>query len=278
MRRLVDCFLFYNELDLLEYRFKVLNPVIDVFVMVEASRTFMGKEKPFVFRCNQERFRPYLNKITCVLINEVPFRSPDVSRGEQWQNESFQRDALLSGLQKVSNLSGSDIVLLSDVDEIFDPDSLAGLRNVMTDDTLYIFKQQYHSYNLNVMRDAPWYHAKAFTYECWQKTLLQASFSNIRLRGVTQSTSDVNLACVQRGGWHLSWFGDASFIANKLANFSHQELDIEKIRDPDYIQQCMNDGKDVAGDSALTYRIIPACRNPYLPPRYDEWLAVFLLM
>ena len=41
-----DCFCFFNELDLLEIRLNELNPVVDKFVLVEATMTHNGDKKP----------------------------------------------------------------------------------------------------------------------------------------------------------------------------------------------------------------------------------------
>ena len=41
-----DCFLFYDEFDILEIRLNILNDVVDYFVLVESSRTFSGNKKP----------------------------------------------------------------------------------------------------------------------------------------------------------------------------------------------------------------------------------------
>ncbi|MFB6187294.1 MAG: glycosyl transferase GT17 family protein, partial [Halobacteriaceae archaeon] len=39
-----DCFIFYNELDLLEIRLNELDDVIDEFVLVEGEKTFQGDD------------------------------------------------------------------------------------------------------------------------------------------------------------------------------------------------------------------------------------------
>ena len=46
----IDCFLFFDEIDLLEIRLNELKDVVDVFVLTESPYTFTGKEKPFVSR------------------------------------------------------------------------------------------------------------------------------------------------------------------------------------------------------------------------------------
>ena len=43
--KIIDCFIFYNEIALLTYRLNVLNDVVDFFVIVESTHTFTGKEK-----------------------------------------------------------------------------------------------------------------------------------------------------------------------------------------------------------------------------------------
>jgi beta-1,4-mannosyl-glycoprotein beta-1,4-N-acetylglucosaminyltransferase len=40
-----DCFIFFNELDLLEIRLNELDDIVDKFVLVEADRTFQNSEK-----------------------------------------------------------------------------------------------------------------------------------------------------------------------------------------------------------------------------------------
>ena len=48
---IIDTFMFYNELDMLEFRLKELNSVVDKFVIVEATQTFVGnKKKLYLYR------------------------------------------------------------------------------------------------------------------------------------------------------------------------------------------------------------------------------------
>jgi len=45
--KIFDCFLFFNELELLELRLMTLHDVVDYFVLVEANKTFTDKPKDF---------------------------------------------------------------------------------------------------------------------------------------------------------------------------------------------------------------------------------------
>ena len=46
---IIDCFPFFNELDVLDIRLNILNEVVDKFVLVEASKTQSKIDKPFYF-------------------------------------------------------------------------------------------------------------------------------------------------------------------------------------------------------------------------------------
>ena len=56
MPKIVDCFTFYNELDMLTYRLNILNDVVDYFVLVESIHTHIGKEKPLFYQENKQLF------------------------------------------------------------------------------------------------------------------------------------------------------------------------------------------------------------------------------
>jgi hypothetical protein len=45
----IDCFTFYNELEILELRFLELYDVVDKFIIVEADQTFSGNNKRFIY-------------------------------------------------------------------------------------------------------------------------------------------------------------------------------------------------------------------------------------
>ena len=60
---LVDSFLFFQELDLLEIRLEYLYPIVDKFIIVEARQSFTGQIKGFIFEKNIKRYKKYSDKI-----------------------------------------------------------------------------------------------------------------------------------------------------------------------------------------------------------------------
>jgi beta-1,4-mannosyl-glycoprotein beta-1,4-N-acetylglucosaminyltransferase len=45
MNKVIDCLMFYNELDMLKFRLEHLNDVVDYFVIAEATVTHQNSEK-----------------------------------------------------------------------------------------------------------------------------------------------------------------------------------------------------------------------------------------
>ena len=91
---IIDCFPFFNELDLLEIRLNVLNDVVDKFVLVEASKTQSLIDKPFYFEENKDRYSKFLDKIIHVKITDYP-------KKDGWAMENYQRNCIVKGLQQL---------------------------------------------------------------------------------------------------------------------------------------------------------------------------------
>ena len=122
--KIIDCFIFYNEVNMLEYRLNLLWNVVDYFVICEASRTFIGNQKEYYL--DNSRFTLYGSKIIQIKI-DLPYPNPDISKNEQWLNESYQRDNLSQGIDylvKNNKISNNELTIINDVDEIPDPNTL----------------------------------------------------------------------------------------------------------------------------------------------------------
>ena len=69
--KIIDCFIFYNELELLNYRLNILYNIVDYFIIVESKYTFTGKEKELIFNENKERFSCFNDKIIYICLITV---------------------------------------------------------------------------------------------------------------------------------------------------------------------------------------------------------------
>ena len=73
--KIVDCFIFYNEIDMLLYRLEILNEYIDYFIIVESKYTFTGKEKQLYYNESKHLFEKYLCKPSSIITSNFSFRS-----------------------------------------------------------------------------------------------------------------------------------------------------------------------------------------------------------
>ena len=67
--KIIDCFTFYNELELLIYRLNILNNVVDHFIIVESTHTHAGHTKPLYFNDNLHLFDKF--KVILSILPEV---------------------------------------------------------------------------------------------------------------------------------------------------------------------------------------------------------------
>ena len=111
---------FFNELDILEIRLNILDPVVDRFVLVESDVTNTGKPKELIFIKNKNRFTQFNDKIIHLVYSPLADGS-DISSYPKWYLENTQRDAIMVGL---ANCRHDDVILISDVDEIPDPNTV----------------------------------------------------------------------------------------------------------------------------------------------------------
>ena len=262
--RIIDCFIFYNELDLLTYRLNILNNVVDYFVIVESTHTFIGKEKKLFFNDNKILFDQFKEKIIHIIVDDFPYKYPNINCNEnqQWINEYFQRNSISRGLDKIHILD-TDLLIISDLDEIPDPHILVDIRKGSITIDINSLEMDLYYYNLNTKLNLKWNHCKIISYKKYKE--LKLLCNEIRM-----------LSCpiIQNGGWHLSYFGDSTFIANKISNFSHQEYNSDHFTDLSKIEERVHNSRDVY-DRTIQIECVAISDNKYLPIEYNKYLLKF---
>jgi beta-1,4-mannosyl-glycoprotein beta-1,4-N-acetylglucosaminyltransferase len=230
MPRIYDCFIFFNELDLLEIRLNELDPVVDRFVLCESSATFRGRPKPLHFQENRERFAPFLDKIEHVVVDDMP--EGRETEADYFKKEKHQRNAIRRGL---GDAATDDLILLSDVDEIVRASALAAIARQAGPPRIFSFEMwsQYYFVNLrgrgrhNKARMARLGDLRTLerlrdggpTWRPTQPRFFHAlrhwkrmSFGMRRLRP---------WVVVPDGGWHFSSMAGPTSVSDKLNAYSH---------------------------------------------------------
>ena len=193
MMKIIDCFPFFNELDLLEVRLNSLAPYVDEFVLSEMPVTHRGRRKPLFFEMNKERYKGF--KITHLI-------APTID-GSSWVLEHYQREYLLNGIDHIAG--PEDIILLSDLDEI------PNLQDWKQEEG--VFRELIYYYYFNVCGNRSWDTTVAFRRKNMRKTL-QKVRNHKSLYPV-----------LPYGGWQFSTLGTPEEIVYKVESFAHVELD-----------------------------------------------------
>ncbi len=209
MSKVFDVTQIFNELDLLEIRFNILDPHVDVFVIGQSRQTFSGKEKPLYFDAMDSRWNKWKYKIRVINI-------PDSHITDSFHMAAYQKDYLRNAL---TICQPEDTIYYGDVDEIWTPQKEEGK-----------LKQYNYSYYLNNRSSEEWQGTNVFKYK------------NIRnLNDIRADHSHV----LENGGWHFSNQGGADQIRKKLEAYDHQEFNRDIIKDN--IELRMQYGEDYVG-------------------------------
>ncbi len=222
-----DCFLFNDELDLLELRLEYMYNHVDFFVIAESSQTFTSLAKKLYFKENKDRFSRFLSKIIHIEI------APNPSLDSAWENEYFQRNHIKTAL---SNCSDQDIILISDVDEIINIESIQ-LTTINKPVLVQLF---YYYYFLNLKSNL------------YNEVVLLARYKDIAEKNIGNRLTYKNFACSSinceeiNTGWHFSYFfgNDIDRYTNKIKSFSHQEFNTEYILNKNRIHTVLKYGID----------------------------------
>lgn len=229
-----DCIPFFNELDILKLRLNILNPVVDKFIIEEATVTFSGEPKELCFEKNKALFKEFLPKIEYIVVDDSPM---DVTTHLR---DKFQKNALARGLSEASE---EDVIILSDVDEIPNPDALRKIITEFDKDKIYHFAQRMFYCFLNMeevsgsllsitgefpkVERKMWLGTKVFG----KKSIPANGIIELR----EAPTTAPNAVRVADGGWHFGYMGSrqesdvSKRIGTKVVAAAHQEYNNQDI-------------------------------------------------
>lgn len=270
-----DCFMFYNELKILEVRLNILSDYVDFFVIAESNRTHAGKPKPYHLAANMDRFAKFKDKIKYIQLDN----NSDYEKAESnsWYLENEQRLSLIQGLSAAKD---TDTIILSDLDEIPNP---TVIEQFNPKNSFGICVHNHFIYFLNNIQTSPkkerpnaikqlYYQLKGYTPlpnitepywlgSCIFKKELLKTYNLQKIRDVSRSKR-IKGSYIINGGWHFSFMGDISFIKQKLIDYAHQEHNTSEITNEENIAQKVALGLSLFDDSK--FELLPIT-SPKLP-------------
>jgi len=248
-----DCFLFFQEIDILQIRLDYLYDLVDKFIIVEAGESFTGKKKEFIFEKNINIFEKYIDKIFYYKIYDrhknynsiIEFLTNKNSKVHSkikffidnhnyydkdkihYILDSYHRECIHIPLSKICN--DDDLIILSDLDEI--PNRKV-IKNVKDIKKPLVCKQNEFKYFLNLYSNNNWLGSTIINYYNLKSTSL-----NI----IRRESSKFNI--VFPGGYHFTSIGKEKDIINKIENWGHQEFN-QKIIKKNLMKNIKN-GRDI---------------------------------
>lgn len=269
MTDIIDCFIFYNEVELLLYRLSILDEHVKYFVIIEATHTFAGHPKTSVYLENIHLFDKFKHKIIHKIVSML-FIYPQIHYDiqEQWENERHQRDSIsrcVTKLYEAKYIDKTANIIISDVDEIVDPNVLKEIKEgkITIQNGLTLPMDMYY-YNLTCKLKDSMNCVKIVSYD----ELTSTTCNNIRFKNVYNFHDKM---C----GWHLSYFGDPEFIRNKITHYSHQEYNTPTFKNPRRIGKNMSQCVDLFDRPNLGLTHVDIKDNTYLPPQYEIYLSKY---
>lgn len=271
-----DCIPFFNELDILKLRMHILAPYVDKFVIEEATVTFSGEPKPMFFAENRALFAEFEDKILYVAVDNSPSRGATTH-----ERDNFQKNQLIRALK---DCKPEDIIILSDLDEIPNPEALIKVIKNFDSSKIYHFAQRMFYCFLNmeevsgsllsITGEFPGVSRKQ-----WLGTKV-CSFKNLPEEGIIYlrevSPLDSVSVRVAEGGWHFGYMGGtgekdvSKRISEKVQAAAHQEYNSSR-----YLTEAVDRllcGEDIFGRNAEFIRVeIDESYPKYLREHLEEY-------
>ena len=262
MSKVYDCFMFFNELDLLELRLETLDPYVDHFVISECDSTHSGIDKPFLYEKYKEKFANFADKIiyvknhnskdVTVLKNIYEGKKREMydiivghhdghkpEHGHGMHNGAWCRQFLHAEYVKLgmANCNDDDIIMFSDLDEIPNPEVLKDIRNFDMNKQ-YCLLQDNNNFYVNNIASTNW----RGNIICKYSHLKNKSLGMMRHLA---RQDEKNFTFINNAGWHLSYMGPPGRIKMKIKSCAHQEFNNPNVLAN--VESNMNNNRDVLG-------------------------------
>jgi beta-1,4-mannosyl-glycoprotein beta-1,4-N-acetylglucosaminyltransferase len=223
--KIYDCFTYFDEKMLLNFRLNYLTDYVDKFVIAEANYTHSGNPKRLNFNINDyPKFKDkiiYIPLIKCPKNLKHPIKN--FKRFNSIQRIAYQRNEILKFIKDAEN---NDIIMYSDSDEI---PNLNNLDFNKIKEKFIIFKQKLFYYKLNLeLKLVPWYGSRA----CKKKHLVDINYlRNLkpkkypwwRFDTLIKPNKERSVQIIEKGGWHFSQIMNPKQIQIKFLNDEHHD-------------------------------------------------------
>ena len=236
-----DCFSYLDEDLLLNLRLNILNKYVDYFVIVEGNRTWQNNPKELKFDIN--KYEKFKEKIIYIKVTDLP------DGRDPYLRENHQRNSILKGL---INSKDQDIIIISDLDEIPNPEVFKNFKKEMR---FAVFKQKhfYYKFNLQSKNNPHWLGSRI----CLKKYLISPQWLRdlkFKKRPFWRLDKFRLNNIIENGGWHFCNLKKPESLLYKYKNLCETDDPIhfkekidEKYLNIEEIKKRINEGQDIIG-------------------------------
>ena len=226
-----DCFMYFDEEQILELRLNVLDEKVDFFVIVESIYNHRGDKRDLLF--NKNKFLKFSKKIIYLVSEEIPKNVEPINENEDKKEkdrkyimnaiyrENAQRNLISKGIK---NANKDDLIMISDVDEIPKLESL-DLKSIKNE--IFIFKQHMFHYKYNlVLPNFKWTGTKAIKKKNlispqWLRNIKDKKYPYYRIDIIFSKKKYTNIKIIDDGGWHFTNIKTPKMIRHKFKSYLH---------------------------------------------------------
>ena len=284
---IIDCFPFFNELDLLDIRLKLLDDIVDKVILVESTKTFTLTKKRLFYNENKNRYSKYKNKITHIILDDSPallnkffvhklknifwlLKNKKSIFLNAHDIDFYQKNQVSKGLR---NCDENDILILSDLDEIPNPSIFKDLETLKKGRNA--LELDLYCYFLN---------GKVFDRESKQNIkILGPSITKFKYfrsfhderhgaRNSFKNNRELQFKKIQNAGWHFTYLGGLKSLNLKIKSTAHTELNTRSINTQSNLKNLIDSGVFVGNKKwKAIYKPLESLFPDYLCSIFHEY-------
>ena len=246
--KIVDCFFFYDEIEMLQFRLKELNPYVNYFIIIEGNVDYRNNPKKINFNLKDTSFDDYREKIIHLVYDKLEKNSLKLiyqslkydKKLHSFDESSITKfdivDYALSNLREKIlslDLQFDDLILVSDVDEIPDLSNSETLSHHLKFDSI-VLRQTNFVWSNEFFDTYPHLGTCVFNKSKLitdPKTLLSFYESKLRILHLASIIVD--------NGYHFAHFYDYERTLNKL-NLLYEPTDNVVLTKSDILESMKN--------------------------------------
>ena len=239
--KVYDCFSYLDEDLLLDLRLNIMDQYVDYFVIVESNRTWQNNHKDHKF--NLSRFEKFKDKIIYIKVTDMP------DGDNPYVRENYQRNCISKGL---INSSDDDLIIISDLDEIPNPDQIKNFNKNMR---YAVFKQMHFYYKINLQSQInPYWFGSRICVKKYLKSPQWLRSLKFKKRPFWRLDKFRLNNIIQDGGWHFCNLKKPEQLLYKYKNLCEtndphvfkEKID-KKFLDLNEIKKRVDNGLDIIG-------------------------------